>query len=201
MQTSLSSLQNTMPMDLASRLYTMLNNLSAPRFAYRRLHLPCIAFRVTEIGPQHGQAQERPFTYEVKADGLRDLVINTEDKLIQFSPARHIRQKFWLVRPWNHDLLELPDSTDVTQTKDNYSKSLLHSLPAGSPGENGLVDWESHEHALRMIVRLGQPFGALLLAQQRGVGYKRIASDYHIIPQVKDITSFDNIDIETLEIL
>ncbi|KAG1876651.1 hypothetical protein DFJ58DRAFT_755529, partial [Suillus subalutaceus] len=52
------------------------------------------------------------------------------------------------------------------------------------------------------IVRLGQPFGAFLLARQRNREFKRIASDHDIIAQVKDMTSVDNMmDIRTLEIL
>lgn len=64
------------------------------------------------------------------------------------------------------------------------------------------IDSERHSRALQLIVRLGQPFGAFLLAQQRGGEYKRIASDRDIIAQVKDIASVHNVtDIRTLEIL
>ncbi|KAG1803059.1 uncharacterized protein BJ212DRAFT_1374559, partial [Suillus subaureus] len=63
-----------------------------------------------------------------------------------------------------------------------------------------VVDLESR--ALRLIVRLGQPFRAFLLARQRGGEYKRIASDRDIIVQVKDVTSVrDLMDIGTVEIL
>ncbi|KAG2353086.1 hypothetical protein BDR07DRAFT_1395414 [Suillus spraguei] len=51
------------------------------------------------------------------------------------------------------------------------------------------------------MVRLGQPFDAFLLTQQRVGEYKRIASDCNIVAQVKDITSVDNMDIRTVEIL
>jgi hypothetical protein len=55
---------------------------------------------------------------------------------------------------------------------------------------------------LRLIVRLGQPFGALLLAQQWGGEYKRIASDNNIITQVRDMTSVDDMmDVRTVETL
>jgi hypothetical protein len=60
----------------------------------------------------------------------------------------------------------------------------------------------SYSQALRMIVRLGQPFRALFLAQQRGSEYKRIAADHNIIAQVKDIASvIDMTHASTLEIL
>ncbi|KAG2116444.1 uncharacterized protein F5147DRAFT_672863 [Suillus discolor] len=51
------------------------------------------------------------------------------------------------------------------------------------------------------MVRLGRPFDAFLLAQQRVGEYKRIASDYNIIAQVKDIASVDSMDVGAVEIL
>ncbi|KAG2039978.1 hypothetical protein BDR03DRAFT_950756 [Suillus americanus] len=61
---------------------------------------------------------------------------------------------------------------------------------------------DSHSRALRLIVRLGQPFSAFLLVRQRDGEFKRTASDHDIIGMVKDITSVDNMmDIRTLEIL
>jgi len=71
----------------AVRLYTTLDRLSVPRFAQRRLHLPCIAFTVTEVARRStSEEQGSYFSYVVKADGLDDLVITTEDKLI---PSSH----------------------------------------------------------------------------------------------------------------
>ncbi|KAG1723191.1 uncharacterized protein EDB91DRAFT_1087899 [Suillus paluster] len=71
-----------------------------------------------------------------------------------------------------------------------------------SPGDNEPADSESHSRELRLIVRLGQPFSALLLAQQRGGEYKRIASDNNIIAHVKDMASVrDMMEVKTLEIL
>ena len=205
MQTSVSSLRNAVTVEIASKLYTLLDNISAPRFANCRLHLPCIAFRVTEVRQRHVEDQTY-FTYEVKADGLHDLLITTEDQLLQFSPARRIQRTFFLVRPWNRDLLELPDFSDDPEDEEGPSvpRSPIHGSVGRNSGEDEVVDVgsESHSQALRLIVRLGQPFGAFLLAQQRGGEYKRIASDHDIIAQVKDMASVqDMMDIRTLEIL
>ncbi|KAG2336505.1 hypothetical protein BDR05DRAFT_122304 [Suillus weaverae] len=82
---------------------------------------------------------------------------------------------------------------DDTESVDDFT------LP-GSSGE-GPVDPESNERAMRLIVRLEQPFSAFLLAQQRSGEYKRIASDRDIITQVRDVDSVHSIDIRTLEIL
>ncbi|KAJ8595030.1 hypothetical protein M405DRAFT_871979 [Rhizopogon salebrosus TDB-379] len=116
------------------------------------------------------------FIYAIKADGLHDLLITTKDKLIPFSRTMPIQQKFLLVRPWDRNLLD--------------------------PGENVPVDSESNSRALQLVVRLRQPISAFLLAQERGEEYKRIATNYDIIAQVKD-TAFvhDVMDVRTLEIL
>ncbi|KAG1882419.1 hypothetical protein F4604DRAFT_1678415 [Suillus subluteus] len=198
-QTVVSSLQHTVAVDQASKFYDQLTNMSYPRFTNRRLRLPCIIFPVTEVRRRSGAAQDTLFTYGVKADGLDDLLITTEEKLIQFSRLRPTRQTFLLVRPWDRRLLELPDFTDDAESLGGWSEP--ESLD-GSPGEEELADLESYSQALRLIARLGQPFGAFLLAQQRTGEYKRIASDHDIIAQVKDVTSVHSMmDIRTLEIL
>jgi hypothetical protein len=146
----------------------------------------------------------------VKADGLRDLFITTEDKLIPFSRARLSRQSFLLVRPWDRSLLELPNLADLPDLFDTESEdddwsppvSPVDDSPVGSLGKHGPIDPESYSRALRLIVRLGQPFSAFLLAQQQGGEYKRIASDHNIIAQVKDMTAvYDMVDVRRIEIL
>ncbi|KAG2110611.1 uncharacterized protein F5147DRAFT_689308, partial [Suillus discolor] len=106
-----------------------------------------------------------------------------------------------LVRPWSHDLLGLRDTADDTQSVDNLSvsESLWHdSLPA----RTGPIYWDPHSRALRLIVRLGQPFSAFLLARQRDGEFKRIASEHDIIAQVKGMASISYLmDIRTLEVL
>ncbi|KAG0705851.1 hypothetical protein DFH29DRAFT_1067269 [Suillus ampliporus] len=192
---SVSRLRNTVAVESALELYTRLDTLSAPRFANRRLHLPCIAFPVTAIRRRRRQDQESCHTYEVEADGLQDMLITTKEKLIQFSLAGPTRQPFLLVRSWNCD--DLYDLADDARSVDEWSSA--GSYISGHPGDDEPVD---SDHALRLIVCLGQPFGALFLAQQRGGEYKRIASDHNIIAQVKDMTSVDDMmDTRTLEIL
>jgi hypothetical protein len=189
-QTSISSVRNVVPVELASKLHTLLENLSAPRFANRRLRLPCIAFRITEVrSTSCVQDQETHFTYKVKANGLQDLLLTTQDTLIQFSPERPTRQTFLLVRPWNRYDLGLPDFSDNAQ-----------SVVEGwhEPGSSG----ESMQFDLRLVARLVQPFGGILLAQQRGGEYRRIASDFKVIARLADAASVRSMmDVRTLEIL
>jgi hypothetical protein len=151
---------------------------------------------------------ETHFTYRVKADGLHDLFISTDETLVQFWPARPIEQKFVLVRPWDRSLLELPDFVEPsdfghnTESEEGYGtspSSPLHDWSSGSPASVTQDVFDLESRALRLLVRLGQPFSAFLLAQQRSGEYKRIASDHDIIGQVNDIRN--PMDIRTIEIL
>ncbi|KAG1821954.1 WD40-repeat-containing domain protein [Suillus subaureus] len=199
MQKLVSTLRNNVAVKSASKLYTTLENLSVPRFANARLQLPCIAFALTEVRRRPSQDGAGYFAYEVKANGLQDLLITTEDKLAQFSPARRTRQKFLLVRPWNRYDLGLVNFADETQSVEDWPElqSLSDHTLGGYPGYRKPATRE-----LRLIVRLAQPFSALLLAQQWGGEYKRIASDNNIIAQVRDMVSVDDMtDIRMLEIL
>ncbi|KAG2738090.1 hypothetical protein P692DRAFT_201798621, partial [Suillus brevipes Sb2] len=204
-QSSVSSLRKMVTVDFASNLYTQLRKMRAPRFATQRLHLPCIAFDIREVRRVRSPALETHFTYRVKADGLQDLLITTEETLVQFWPARPTEQNFVLVRPWDRSLLELPDFAkpsefgNITESEEDYGTSLSspsHDLSSGPPVKQEVVDQESR--AFRLLVRLGQPFSAFLLAQQRSGEYKRIASDHDIIGQVNDIRN--PMDIRTIEI-
>ncbi|KAG2341450.1 WD40 repeat-like protein [Suillus weaverae] len=199
MQNSISVLQNIVALELASNLYTLLENLTVPRFANARLQLPCIAFPLTQVRRRPGQDGARTFTYDVKADGLQDLLVTTEDRLVQFSPARRTQQTFLLIRPWNRSDLGLINFADETQSVEVW-------LEPGSPSDDTLGSCPGYNEPatreLRLIVRLGQPFGALLLAQQWGGEYKRIASDNNIIAQVRDMASVDDMmNVRMLEIL
>ncbi|KAG1858585.1 hypothetical protein C8R48DRAFT_775022 [Suillus tomentosus] len=184
------------------------------------------AFRVTEVKRKRGRTAHS--MYGVKADGLRDLLITTDETLIQFSRAKPIQRTFFLVRPWDRRLLGLPDFSeqlafaDEGESVGDLSESEPESEPesesesesesgsddtdersSNSPGEEKLsVDSDVHLRSLRLMVHLGQAFSALLVAQQHVGEYKRVASDQYIIAQVKDPASIDiTMNIGTLDIL
>jgi hypothetical protein len=208
-QTAISSLQqHPVAVDFAMKLYDQLDYTSAARFANCRLHLPCIAFRVTDVSLSYSSSHETRF--EVKADGLHDLLITTKEPIVQFSRTRPTQQTFVLVRPWDRSLLELPDFVDLPNVGDDAENEGDYWTPPSSPsGETPSLSVVKQEvsnlelRALRLLVRLGQPFSAFLLMRQRGGEYKRVASDRDIIAQVvKDVTSVpDPMDIRTIEIL
>jgi hypothetical protein len=96
--------------------------MSTPCFANCRLHLLCIAFRVTEVKRRRGVAQES-FTYGVKATRLQDLLITSKQTLVQFSRAKPTRQTFLFVRPWDRRLLELSDFAEMVSTFSDDTES------------------------------------------------------------------------------
>jgi len=78
------------------------------------------------------------------------------------------------------------------------------TLPGSPLGNRMQIDSDSGLRALRLMVGLGRPFRALLLAaaQQWGREYNRIAADHGIVAQVRDVASVrDMMDVRTLEIL
>jgi hypothetical protein len=79
--------------------------------------------------------------YEVKADGLHDLKITTEDRLPQFSQEKPSQSLFLLIHPWDCCLLELPDYPDDMESINDFA------LP-GSSGEQAMVDSKSSKHAM-----------------------------------------------------
>ncbi|KAG1793189.1 uncharacterized protein HD556DRAFT_525147 [Suillus plorans] len=198
-QKSISLLrQNPMAVNFASELYDRLDNTSAAGFANCRLHLPCMAFHVTEVSLSYGTSQET--RYEVKADGLHDLLINATEPIVQFSRIRPTQQTLVLVRPWDRSLLDLPDDTESEGDYWTPPSSPPDDSPSRSFVKQEVDDLELR--ALRLVVRLEQPFGAFLLARQRGGEYKRVASDRDIIAQVKDVASVrDLMDVRTIDIL
>ncbi|KAG2087180.1 uncharacterized protein F5147DRAFT_764851 [Suillus discolor] len=207
-QSSVSLLRNDVTQQLASKLYTILDNLNAPRFANCRLRLPCITFSLTKVKRRAGT----PCTYHIKANGLQDLEITTANTLVEFWPGKSTSQKFLVIRPWNRHDLGLPDFADEMQNTDDRPESPDDPLGLSPAQEANLLvrlfgalwsaESRSHTRELGLVVRLGQPFRALLLAQQRGGEYKRIASDCNIIAQVRDVTRVnDMMDVRTLEIL
>ncbi|KAG1878755.1 hypothetical protein C8R48DRAFT_830519 [Suillus tomentosus] len=203
-QTTISSLrENPMVVNMALDFYDRLDNTSAARFSNCRLHLPCIVFPVTQVGLSYSTSQET--RYEVKADGLDDLLITTKKPIVQFLRTRPNQQTFMLVRPWDRSLLELSDFVDLQDDTENEEDDWVPPSPLDDSPSHSLVKQGVDDpglRALRLLVRLGQPFGAFLLARQRGGEYKRVASDCDIIAQVKDVVSVrDLMDVRTIEIL
>ncbi|KAG2356068.1 hypothetical protein BDR07DRAFT_1424355, partial [Suillus spraguei] len=148
--TQFSSLRQTVSTDLALKLYGRLEQLRAPRFAKLQTSSALYFISMSEVRERRGTSH---------------LLITTEETLVQFSRNSPFGKTFLLVRPWNRDLLRVPDFAEPNFTE-QYDD--LTSLTGGSPAEE-----ERGSRALRLMVRLGQPFDAFLLAQQHVGEYER----------------------------
>jgi len=114
------------------------------------------------------------------------------------------RKQLLLVRPWDRNLLGLSDTADSDHDHDVMTDdSGTPSIFPSEESENDSVDLESDAQALRLLVRLGQPFRAFLLAQRPGGReFSRVASDHDIVAEVEDVTSVRKLmDVRTLEIM
>ncbi|KAG0703993.1 hypothetical protein DFH29DRAFT_404756 [Suillus ampliporus] len=189
-QSSVSSLRGAVTLESASRLYQTLDLLSAPHFVHRRLRLPCIVFPVTEamilVTKAKVEAWSKPGTHIPMTSRQMGFVTCGLPRKSSFPsshrkghrpPGRHCCLE-WRIRP---------------------CPNLRCTI--SSPAENAPVYSESHSRALRLMVRLEEPFAAFLLARQPSGEFKRIASDHDIIAQVKDMASVHGMmEIKTIEI-
>ncbi|KAI6139470.1 hypothetical protein EDD17DRAFT_1770558 [Pisolithus thermaeus] len=82
-------------------LYRSLTKLPLPRFLNRRLILPCITYRVTEMQRRMTSPSTRNYTYRTMASGLRPLEIALPEKL----DVTMSRGALLLARPWYSKLL------------------------------------------------------------------------------------------------
>ncbi|KAH7904983.1 hypothetical protein BJ138DRAFT_1106360 [Hygrophoropsis aurantiaca] len=121
------------------------------------------------------ELEELEIHYVNGGDGLEGVEIHTTDRLFPFSSARPARQEFLLVCPCSRDL--------------------AHIGPSVQPSP----EFDALTEVLMLVARLKQRFAALLLVRECGGEYKRIASDYGIIAEVRDVNKL--MDIRSIEIL
>ncbi|KAN0084044.1 hypothetical protein V8E55_007548 [Tylopilus felleus] len=160
-------------------------SLPPARFDHRRLHLPCIIFAVKRLGIQDlGHGQE--YRYRARVSGVGHMEFQTADRLSLTEPRKLI-----FVHPWIRDLCDPSDgfiwvtevddsdgdgddASDSAQGSKGISPtSPLHAVPAPT--------MDDYTRALRLVVRLQQPFHALLLQQQPTGEYKRVATEHDIV--------------------
>ncbi|KAN0084081.1 hypothetical protein V8E55_007585 [Tylopilus felleus] len=186
MDVRVAALRNSLSQADALLLHDRITHLPPARFANRRLHLPCLVLTVRRLGVQNfGSDQENH--YRAKVSGIGNVEFRTQDRLSLTEP-----RKFVFVHPWIRDLRDPLDGVTWDNTMDDDEQdeddeyesareseagssppSPLHALPAASMDE--------YTRAFRLIVRLQQPFHALLLQQQPNGEFKRIAADHEIV--------------------
>ncbi|KAI6098469.1 hypothetical protein F5141DRAFT_1219540 [Pisolithus sp. B1] len=176
-ETYITELRSKLSQEVALSIYKQLNDLQPARFAFRRLHLPCIIFPVARLGVQELR-NDKEKVYRATVAELGTVEFTTADNLPLRKP-----QKLVFAHPWIRyirgpsDGDTWGDSESVVDTgldsEHDAGSDVVHAIPAPQ------VD--HYTQALQMIARLGQPFNALLLVQQPDRHYKRVATEKEIV--------------------
>jgi len=200
-------------LEVALSLYDRLNKLPAPRFVGRRMKLPCIAFQLPPLS-----RSGRVYRADMVTFGMVE--IKTRHDLSRMN-------SLYLIHPWLDALLEReamrsgafvgddatpppsPDTDDEEiPDEDIDDDSLLPPEPElpSYPAPVRTTSMSRETRARRLVVRLRQPFGALLVtlaSTGRGkVDYRRVAADSVITVQFQDFSLADILDnVRTLDIL
>ncbi|KAF8556859.1 hypothetical protein OG21DRAFT_1482770 [Imleria badia] len=204
MDVRVAALRNSLPRVEAMLIHNRIAHLPPPRFAHRRLHLPCIVFAVKRLGVQDfGSGQETRYRAWVSGIGYVDF--QTSDRLSLTEPRRLI-----FVHPWIRDLRDPLDgftwggTTDESEGEsDSDTDSEAGSSPTSPLQAVPAASIDDYTRALRLVVRLQQPFHALLLQQQPNGEFKRIAAEHEIvIPGLEDRITFSrDIHVDVMEVL
>ncbi|KAF8122182.1 hypothetical protein EV363DRAFT_1122183, partial [Boletus edulis] len=109
-------------------------------------------------------------------------------------------RKFVFVHPWIRDLRDPLDGVTWANTGDGDASESDLETEAGSASESSMDDYT---RALRLVVRLKQPFHALLLQQQPHGEFRRISAEHEIVVPGLDprINFARDIRIKVVEIL
>ncbi|KAI9567960.1 hypothetical protein HD554DRAFT_853796 [Boletus coccyginus] len=201
-------------LDEALRLYDRLNELPSPWFAAIRMKLPCIAFELPSLSPFRTRSG-RVYRADTLPFGMVE--IRTRHDLSRM-------QSLYLVYPWLDSLLEREDlhssasvenevtpppslNTGEEEFDDDDSPSLpMPDLPP-LPAPVCTVPMDRETRAQRLVARLRQPFGALLVTlaetNRRAMDYRRVAADSLITVQFQEHVLLADIldNVRTLDIL
>ena len=204
---------------LALKLYDQLNELPIPLFAERRMKLPCIAFKLGPLSASQGRseyvfrAQTAALgvvvvrtTENLTRFGSLYLVHPWIDFLLDRQPVGSVIPAIMYEESMGYpsstdDLPSLPYLPNipsaimrlpVSRSRQSYGQPAspppyTEVASLRPPSSVSLVGKETR--ALRLITRLRQPFGALLLTPSGNVAaYSRVATKSLITVQVEGLT-------------
>ncbi|KAF8551249.1 hypothetical protein OG21DRAFT_1445453 [Imleria badia] len=219
MEDIITSLRGSAPdLELALKLYDRLNELPSPWFAASRMKLPSIAFKLPQLSPYRTRL-DRVYRADTVAFGMVEIKTRQD-------PSR--LNSLYLVHPWLDALLDREDmqsgafveddveepsspGTDDEEMSDAEGEDDLPPLSErGSPSTPPRMDtapMDRETRALRLIARLRQPFGALLLTltstRRRSVVYRRVAADSTITVQLRESVPLSDLldNVRILDVL
>ncbi|KAF8557900.1 hypothetical protein OG21DRAFT_1494421 [Imleria badia] len=206
MDVRVAALRKSLPQTDATPFYDRITRLPPARFANRRLYLPCVIFAVKKLRVQNfGGGRE--YRYRARVSGIGDVEFQTSDQLSPTEPRKLI-----FVHPCIRDLYDPLDgfSWGDTDSEDGDGDGDVDDpeTDAGSAPSSPLAavpaaTMDDYTRALRLVVRLQQPFHALVLQKQTNGEFKRVAAEHEIVvPEIDRRINFDkDIRTEVVEIL
>ncbi|KAI9571644.1 hypothetical protein HD554DRAFT_1800783 [Boletus coccyginus] len=176
-------------LDSVMMLYDRVVVLPSPRLFSRQLSLSCITFPLRVPLVPRGDSPQH--VYHTMTSAFGSVEIQTTEELSSLN-------NLVLVHPWLQCLLDpaLPfeDDTESLLDRDggdgNSDAPFINAPPPSSPYAvsaslaHHTPQLDKLTRALRLFVRLRQPFGALLLVPLSYNEYKRVASDHPIVVQL-----------------
>ena len=207
---------STFDLDAALMLYDRLSDLPSPWFAASRMKLPCIAFELPPLSAYRARSG-RVYRADTVAFGMVE--IKTRQDLSRM-------KSLYLIHPWLDTLLDReeaqsgvsidhevtpphsPHTDDEDLSDDDIEDDFLPLTEPGSPSAPvRTVPMDRETQARRLVARLRQPFGALLLTLastgRRVVDYRRVAADSSITVQIQENVPLSDIldNVCTLDVL
>jgi len=165
----------------AMMLYDRIVVLPSPRLASRRLSLSCIMFPLGPLVPSGDSPQH---VYHTTTSAFGNVEIKTTEDLSGLG-------NLVLVHPWLRCLLDpaLPFEDDAepftpVDSDAPFTNPRPPSSDTGISSSHPSPQLDKLTRALRLLVRLSQPFGGLLLVPLSHDEYKRVASDHPIVVQL-----------------
>ncbi|KAF8546259.1 hypothetical protein OG21DRAFT_1502021 [Imleria badia] len=193
-------------LDVALRLHDRLNELPAPWFAASRMKLPCIAFQLPPLSPYRTRSG-RIYRADTVPFGMVEIKT-------RFDLSRIKSQSLYLVHPWLDTLLgregmqsdgSVDDDVSPPPSPNTYDKEIsdeeidddTSSFPEPEspslPAPAYRVPMDRETRARRLVARLKQPFGALLVTPaaggRRADDYRRVAADGLIAVRIQENVS------------
>ncbi|KAF8436821.1 hypothetical protein L210DRAFT_3547707 [Boletus edulis BED1] len=213
-----ASHSSSFDLDSALRLYERLNDLSPPWFAASRMKLPCIAFQLPPLTPYRTRSG-RVYRADTVTFGMVE--IKTRQDLSRM-------KTLYLIHPWLETVLEREDThggalieddvvpppsplTDGEEIDDEEIDDDVSSFAepqlSPHPAPIRMPSMSKETRARRLVTRLRQPFGALLVTLastgRRTMDYRRVAADNLITVQLQDSVELADIldNVRVLDVL
>ncbi|KAN0101128.1 hypothetical protein V8E55_001112 [Tylopilus felleus] len=208
---------SALDLDLAMKLYDRLNDLPTPWFTASRMKLPCIAFKLPALSPSRTRSG-RGFRVDTPVFGMVEIKTKQDLSRLKSLYLVHPWFDILLDREEtpssafveDDEAEDSEESLPDTDDEDDFDAGGEDVSDEGEDdsdeeGEDGspplrerkslsplarvdMAPMDRETRALRLIARLRQPFGALLLSvtsrRRRAVVYKRVAADSQITVQL-----------------